>query len=313
MTEEKTEVVVENPDVVETKVVAPVAPAAPAPPVAEAKSAEDPATEILRNQLNDARRATDAANVARASAERARAEQAQKALEAEAQATAERQNAVLGSLEGAMAERDSAKSAWETAMAAGDYKKASEEQEKLTKAVYKIADLEGKKGAFPAAPKPTEGRVVAPQPPQPSDPIESYLAQFTPRTQSYMRQRPDLITNKKMNFRALAAHEDAVEKGLRPDTDEYFLFLDDELGYGDKPISKPAVVPAPAPGQRKSASIAAAPPSRGTITPNGAGKVKVTLTDAQKRAARIAGVTEQAYAEQLVIAERNGAFLTKAG
>lgn len=275
---------------------------------------DDEATKALRTQLDAFKATAEAERAARTKAEHAQREEAERRSQSEEQLKVERQSSVLGSLEAATAERDSAKAAFKAAMAAGDFDRAGEEQERLTKAVYRVEDLERKKSTIdvPERQKPAEGRVTAPERPT-VDPVEGYLSQFSPRTQSYLRQRPDLITSPKLNKKAGWLHDEAVEKGLKPDTDEYFAFLDDELGYSaPSPQAKATETHVVAPPVKKpSSAIASAPPSRRNITPMGDGKVRVNLTESQKRAARIAGVSEKAYAEQLVIAEKGNMFLDR--
>lgn len=286
-----------------------VAPAA-APPE------DDEATKALREQLDAARKTADAERNARAAAERAKKEEEERRAQIEEQYKVERQGSVLSSLEAATAERDHAKAAYKAALAGGDYERAAEEQEKLSSAIWKIHSLEARKGNIEQPTRETtEGRVKAPEPTPAKtseDPVENYLAQFTPRTQSYLRQRLEIVTNGKMNKKAAYLHDEAVEKGLKPDTDEYFEFMDNELGFGAPAPKQKSTEAAPAAAaKRQGGSIAAAPPSRNPITPAGPGKVRVNLTEGQKRAARIAGVSEEDYAKQFVIAEQTGAFINR--
>lgn len=277
------------------------------PPVQE----DDEATKALREQLEAARKTATAEAERRAAAERARKEEEDRVKDLEEQYKVERQSSIIGSLEAATAERDHAKAAYADALKAGDYARAAEEQEKLSSAVWKIRALEEKKSAAPEAAahsKTTEGRVRSPEPSSQADPVETYLSQFSPRTQSYLRQRPDIVSNAKLNKKAAWLHDEAIEKGLKPDSDEYFSFLDDKLGYS-APAPRPKagdVNGATVPAKKAPTATAAAPPSRSTFTPAGNGKVRVSLTEGQKRAARIAGVSEEDYAKQLLIADQSG-------
>lgn len=299
--------------VTEIEIEAPKAGAETGVPAAVSPAEDDEATKALREQLDAARKTAEAERKGRADAERAKKEEEERRAQIEEQYKVERQGSVLSSLEAATAERDHAKAAYKAALASGDYERATEAQEKLSSAIWKIHNLEARKGNIEQPGRETaEGRVKAPEP-QPKaadDPVETYLAQFTPRTQSYLRQRLEIVTNNKMNKKAAYLHDEAVEKGLKPDTDEYFEFMDNELGYGAPAPKAKTAEAAAAPAKRPSGSIAAAPPSRSTITPVGPGKVRVTLTEGQKRAARIAGVSEEDYAKQLVIAEQTGAFIS---
>jgi hypothetical protein len=65
--------------------------------------------------------------------------------------------------------------------------------------------------------------------------IEVYLQQFQPKTQQWLRQHPEFITNRVKNQSVLDAHKAAVTKELEPESDEYFDFINQRVGVDDTP------------------------------------------------------------------------------
>lgn len=119
------------------------------------------------------------------------------------------------------------------------------------------------------------------------------LGQFTPQTRQWFEKNPDYQPGKALNQKAIEADGLALRAGYRPDTPEYFNYVDTFLGLKapaeqqqepQKVTTKPQSMPA------------AAPPSRG----NGSGvqktPQKITLT-AREREVAVAtqslGKTEQ--------------------
>lgn len=80
-------------------------------------------------------------------------------------------------------------------------------------------------------------RAAAPQqqqPQQPTDPFERALAGRTPRTQQFLRQHRDLVRpDGSLKRVAVEAHEQALDDGLRVDTDDYFRKIEELLGSDD--------------------------------------------------------------------------------
>jgi len=188
------------------------------------------------------------------------------------------------------------------AMSVGDYNKAAEIQETMGMNSAKLMELERGRAHMENAPK-----VVAPEPPRPSDPVEALASQLSPRSADWVRRNPQCVTDPRMYQKMVAAHNLAVADGYTPDSDDYFGVIEDTLkiskrvdtDYDDDPTSGAAKVT-----QRRSAPPAA-PVSRGGGG-TGSRPNEVRLTREEIETARDLGMTEKEYA-------RNKALLKKEG
>jgi hypothetical protein len=70
-----------------------------------------------------------------------------------------------------------------------------------------------------------------PKPKTPQDAFEQYVGQFKPRAQQFLRKHPKLASDPRLNRKLGVAHDDALADGLTEETDEYFEFLEDKLGF----------------------------------------------------------------------------------
>lgn len=186
------------------------------------------------------------------------------------------------------------------AMSVGDYSKAAEIQETMGTNAAKLMELERGRAHMERAPK-----VVAPELPRHSDPVEELASQLSPRSADWVRRHPQCVTDPRMYQKMVAAHNLAVADGYQPDSDDYFGVIEDTLRinrrqateYDEDPTSGAAKV-------TQHRAPPAAPVSRNG---NGTGsRNSAHLTREEKETARDLGMTEEAYA-------RNKALLKKEG
>jgi len=152
--------------------------------------------------------------------------------------------------------------------------------------------------------------------------IEERLSQMAPRTADWLREHPEYLTDQKKQHRASAAHFKAVSEDLQPDTDEYFEFIETELGMrasddddGYTPSSADDVtnddardrIPLP-PSKRPARQTVAAPVSRGGSRPGGDAGQVINLDADERRAARDFGMTEREYAKFKQQEMKRGAY-----
>lgn len=161
-------------------------------------------------------------------------------------------------------QREKVKRQLKDAMEAGDFDGTVKAQEDLYEAITKLNALkEGKNYIEQRKSEPVN-----------VDPQEAYIGKFTQRSQEYLRQHRELVTNENKNKRMIAAHYEAEAEGHKPDSEAYFQFLDNKLGYADAPKKAPSRMPAGAPVSR----------GNGDIQSGGNGNV-IKLSSGEARAA----------------------------
>ena len=142
-------------------------------------------------------------------------------------------------------QREKVKRQLKDAMEAGDFDGTVKAQEDLSEAITKLNALkEGKNYIEQRKSEPVN-----------VDPQEAYIGKFTQRSQEYLRQHRELVTNENKNKRMIAAHYEAEAEGHKPDSEAYFQFLDNKLGYADAPKKAPSRMPAGAPVSRGNGDI----------------------------------------------------------
>lgn len=272
----------------------------------KAKDTEDP-KEAVADQLRKYEETQEADRKAReaADARALAAERRAKSLEGEVETerkgrTEASQAAIDNAITAVEGEATQAEQEYAAAMEAGDFKAAATAQRKIAKAERKLGDLEnGKAELTRAKPEPTVTKKA-----DPADPFEAYLANFSPRSQSYLRKNATYVTDTKMNKKLLSAHYDAEAEGFVADTDAYFDFLDQRMGKvaePDKKVDEPVT--------KRSERRASAPVSRDTGTSNGKpGANVVKLTPGEVATAEALGLTNAEYARRKVAMQKEGRY-----
>ena len=186
------------------------------------------------------------------------------------------------------------------AMAVGDYTKAAEIQEGMSMNTSKLMELERGRSHMESAPK-----YEVPQQQRPSDPVEALASQLSPRSADWVRRNPQCVTDPRMYQKMVAAHNLAMADGYQADSDDYFGFVEDTLRISkrvdvgeDDPMSASAKVT-----QRRSPP--AAPVSR-SGTGTGSRPNVVRLTKAEAETAKDLGMTEQDYARNKLLLQKEG-------
>lgn len=132
----------------------------------------------------------------------------------------------------AVAERD-----YSEAMAIGDYQLAAKAQRAIAQAESHLLQLNnGRSKLEEMLQQPAEGAVYEPQVPSfepqiPQDPIEMYAERLTPKSAQWLREHPD-AANK--IGKLTRAHQDAMEDGIVPESNEYFNYIEARMGYSGR-------------------------------------------------------------------------------
>lgn len=202
-------------------------------------------------------------------------------------------------LEGQLAE------AW----AAQDFTTASKIQRKLSGVEADVRQLEGGKAALEKAPPP--------EPPVVRSHFEDFVGRLEAPSASWVRAHPEWIDNGQKQAQLMAAHDMAMARHIKPESREYFEAVEKSLDIqpntgttngaarevaaadttgADDPMSQSAK-------EVKPAQPAAAPVSRS----NGSQRSNtVRLSAEQVEMAKNCGMTNEEYAKQLVMIQREG-------
>jgi hypothetical protein len=146
-----------------------------------------------------------------------------------------------------------------------------------------------------------QARQQAQQPPQrpaQTDPVEMVASQLTPASAKWVRAHPEFATDDEKKNEMIAAHYKAAAKKIKADTPEYFAFIEETLGLDSEQQRE---APKPAPRQP-------APPPPAPARGNGGGNRPgtMTLSAHQREAAKLAGLTDEEYAQNLVSLRKEG-------
>lgn len=178
-----------------------------------------------------------------------------------------------------------------------DFDRVADLQDELAKHNADLSDLKrGKKEMKKAGRSEAQAIPAQPVAPPQGSMIDQIAAAVTPRSAAWLNANRDQLNDDRMIKKMFRAHEDAVDDGIQPDSEEYFQYIEGRLGLsgGEE---------APAPSRRSAPP--AAPVSRGS---NGMGSRPnvVRLTAEQREMAQMMGMTDQEYARNLLALQKEG-------
>ena len=196
------------------------------------------------------------------------------------------------------------KAHFKQAMAAGDYDAAAQVQENMSLNAAKLLQLQNGKSSL-------EERLKNPPPvaPQTNDPVERVASQLSPRSAAWVRAHPQCVTDQRLYQKMVGAHNIAMADGYQVDSDDYFGFIEQQMGFRKAPPpvddgEDVALSVAAAPTQKRT-SLPAAPTTRtASGTPS---KSQVVRLSAEMRdMASMMGMTQEDYAKNMVALRKEG-------
>jgi multidrug efflux pump subunit AcrA (membrane-fusion protein) len=211
------------------------------------------------------------------------------------QTTSSQADAINAALAAAQAEAESAERDIEAAASLGDAKAQAEAYRKLSRAEARIISLESGKEALEREIKSRPEVKPAVQQDDPLDKIN-----LPPLAKDWLRKHPEFMHDPRKNAKIQTLHYDVVDEGYAPYSKDYFEVLEQKLG-----MRKATKQTEPEyeedddveDNQSTRRTIVSAPPSRETPSSSGVrGPDRVTLSSAEKEAARISGISEKDYA-----------------
>jgi hypothetical protein len=251
----------------------------------------------LKAQVADLKAARQRDSDRIAAAERAAALARNQAQEASARAetvgkqAVEREGeSVETGISAATAAIDSAKKEIKNAGEAGDHGAQAEAYDRLVAARARLERLNGQKADVEirkteaARPKPEERREIAR--PSTDDPFEQMLADMASngaaRSADWIRRNREVWADETKNNEVRAAHFEAMSKKIKPESDEYFEYIEKRVGLREaEPAAKTEAAKTETRTQPRRPPVAPVAQSGGGM--NGSGAATVRLT--QKQAA----------------------------
>lgn len=240
------------------------------------------------------------------------AEKARNAVNDEALELRSHQTNISRAITGARGAMETAKKAFATHSAAGDWTKAADAQADMAAVAADLKDFEAAAdevkqavAAFNAGAR----RKPADVPKTVADPFEAAIANVTDKTKEWCRtNKADLLKSPARGLKAQALDLEAQESGLKVDSPEYFAYLNKHMGYSQTVTKKPkptgrAQVAAPSGGR------SGAPSGNG----GGDGPIDVKLSRAEVEMAKAMNMTTKKYAERKAEIIKNGKDRSRGG
>lgn len=142
------------------------------------------------------------------------------------------------------------------------------------------------------------------------DQLIANVAPESPRSAAWLNESRDYLRDERSIRKMFRAHEDAIDDGIKPDTDEYFEFIETRMGINrqqyrdvaneeaiDNPLSSASQAT-----HKRSVSPPPAPVSRG----NGQRANVIRLTRDQADMAKMMGMSESDYAKNMLALQKEG-------
>ena len=269
-----------------------------------ADNSEETKTVDPETGINELKKRLEIEKMARQEAER-RAHQAAKYAE---RANSETKDAnyqlVVNAIETVKGRSDALKKSYADAMNVGDFEKAATIQEALAVNANQLAELKrGEKTMKEQMEAAEKQPSIQPVEPPKREIVDQLAAAVSPRSAAWLKSQRDNIKSERDVRKMFRAHEDAVDDGIEPDTDEYFSFIEQRMGLRTKESAQEEspMSQASAPAPKKAPPPPSAPVSRGGQRPN-----VVRLTRDQVEMAKMMGMTEAEYAKNMVALQREG-------
>jgi hypothetical protein len=254
---------------------------------------EPPKAEITPDEgIQELKKKLDMAEQARKDAERRAHEAQAKAQRADGEVKDANYNMIVNAIETVKGRGAALKTAYAEAMNVGDFSKAAEIQEAMAMNANQLADL--KKGEKAIKEQLDEPAVEPPK----GNMVDQIISQVSPKSAAWLNSNRDLVHDDRSVRKMFRAHEDAIDEGIEPDTEDYFRFVEGRLGKAkpqESPLSEAAA-------PKKSTQPPPAPVSRAPSPRQGV----VRLTREQADTARMLGMTEQEYAKNMLALQKEG-------
>lgn len=270
----------------------------------------------LKKQYEHQKRVADAEREARKMAEYYAHQQAQQVGYARTEVQDSNLKIILNAIDAteqaaAAAERDYAE-----AMATQNFPLAARAQRAIAQAESHLLQLQnGRQRLEETLQSPAEGSVYAPpvpsfEPQIPQDPVEMYAEKLAPRSAQWLRSHPEAV--QKIG-KLTRAHQDAIEDGYTPESDEYFQFIESRLGYDAAPEAEPVRQEPPPQTNRRSLASVPVTSSASSLSPRSSGNANTMILSPAEVEMAILAEPELPRERAIESYARNKAYLIKQG
>jgi hypothetical protein len=213
---------------------------------------------------------------------------------------------VVNAIETVKGRNEQLKNAYAEAMNIQDFARAAEIQSALSQNAQQLSELKRGKKAMKEQMKDAKKEASAP-PPQ-GDVVDQLASRVTPRSAEWLKQSREHLKGDREIRKMFRAHEDAIDDGIAPDTDEYFEFIEQRLGIRRNADESDARTTAESPlssasAPKRTVQPPPAPVSRGTSRPN-----VMRLTAAEAETASALGMTPEEYAKNKSLLQKEGRY-----
>jgi hypothetical protein len=268
----------------------------PDPAVSRAGGGED---DDVQSQLKQLQQNLETERRARKEAEVRARDATQHANKAYSEVEDTNFQLVVNAIDTVRRENDILRSHYKEAMSVGDYDRVAEIQESMGSNSAKLLQLENGKAAMEARPRQQQVPTYA-------DPVEDFASRLSNRSAEWIRRNPQFVTDTRLQQKMIAAHNLAVADGYRPDSDEYFEYVEDTLKTRRQPQQETAVnTDSPMSSASKPAPRAAPPAAPVNRSSSQRGNT-VRLSSAEAETAKMFGMTDQEYAKHKLALQREG-------
>lgn len=280
-------------------------------PAAKEPAADDEVSDVakIKAELEAAKARAAEAEALRIERDRLAAyaaQQQREAMAARGNAQLSQYDMITSALGNAEREREVLKAAYREAFETGDGARAADVQAQLSDLAVRIRDLSEGKSKIEemaeaqrrqaAQPRQTAPQQAVRQPADPRQQFEAAISSFSEPSKQWIRAHPDAFMDQSKWKRVVQLDAVAQYNGHKPDSPEYFAFIDREMGY------------APASDSRQTSrqtSYAAPVRGGGSVSAGGsASPTKVRLTPEQLKTAELLEMTPQEYAKGLLMTQR---------
>lgn len=233
--------------------------------------------------------------------ERQRAEQL--AQQAMAEAGENRRHVMVAALNQVKMDTDRLMNEYAEAMSINNFEEAAKIQAQMSQNAVRSAQFEAEIDNLK--------RQESPQ--QSGSQLDQIIKAVSPESARWLRSNREHLSDDRAIRRMFRAHEDAVDDGIKPDTDEYFEFIEKRLGIVDEPKEE-------APRKRvrdeddddepmsaaAKPAAKASPPPPAPVERYGSRPNVVRLSRAEAETAKMLGMTEKEYATHKLALQKEG-------